>query len=877
VLQRCGRWQDNNFVVVKCGIQLLLLHDGLQVDLDRLCQAMVTEVRDEGRLEKRMKTKKSQEELLDDAKLVQKQKRRQRPDASSKIDVFAVENRVLHSDQARTLAKWLGAQDSSDLEGCHCTLAGLYLVNTMLRDEGCLILAACLPKNNHLTHINFAHNNIGDLGCTALFTANIGRDLAVLKLGSNALGDPGCKAISKLLASTPLVELHLQNNVIGDNGLLSIAQGMALSQKLQVLNLNGNRIRDKGVATLSAVLLQVAGAAKNAAGANILLNKHLGSASEVLASSVPFHTNTSLNSLHLASNWLRDATAVEISQIFQANFSLTNVELASNRIGDVGAKALAESLKLSYHDKQGHRVGRNLVLNCNNIGSPGMLELMRAMKSSNHLHTLSVEGMRVPFARRAGIHQDSAAPAHVDLTAGCKLPRLRLEAIHHVREELDIEAKVNAEFKPNVRTSKPTNFLKDSFFPIDRFMDDHEKKNQNQSSWGLDLVAPPQFGWGATTSRASTSTARLPTARSSVSPKGSSTARLPTAMSHQSNMSYTQHLMNDTRTEGFLTIDNDPGFQALCNRLNVPVQDMARNRLRALNDKQREQRARIYDKFLDIQTKFHRPVLTSATQMQSLYRMKRSSALAKDMRRQNQEEAESMFAEIKFDLAPDRNDGVQDILGFLAAPGLRTHFSQWKQHHVESVTLREDVPAIFGLYCTRMGVLACGTNLLKKFVNSPYGDALRLKGLGLMPSAARALSFLFMGVENCHFCRGTGVMNGVDFRGCVCVCVSCAYTLSPLLSLFLYLSLAHTHTHTDTHTPHTHTNMHTVYRQTLQLLLCLRITDRTATHCNTLQHHTVCRRTLQLLLCQRMRHSRPLILMPLVTWMLQSLSSHSNT
>lgn len=167
-----------------------------------------------------------------------------------------------------------------------------------------------------------------------------------------------------------------------------------------------------------------------------------------------------------------DHAAQEIASVFCSNYSLTNVELASNRIGDAGAKALAEALKVPYEHGEGNRIGRNLVLNCNNIGGGGMLELQRAMKMSDHLHTLSVEGMRVPFARRAGIFRDSATAAAVDLTGSRKLPRIRLEAIHHEREEMDLEARVNAEFKPKLRKKLALSAnIKESFFPIDRFMD----------------------------------------------------------------------------------------------------------------------------------------------------------------------------------------------------------------------------------------------------------------------------------------------------------------------------------------------------------------------------------------------------------------------
>ena len=759
ILKRSGRWQDNNYKL-QYGIQMLILRDGCQFDLDTLCQGILTDVTKVGDLHRETKNrlnKKTQEELVDDAKEAARQETiRLMGQASGKIsalDAFVVENRVIHEDHARIFAKWIGADDSSEHEGCHCTLSSLHMVNTMLRNEGCAILASSLSKNVRIKNINFGHNNIGDVGGAALFKANIGRGLSVLKLAGNCLGDRGCRMIPPLLETAPLVELHLQNNVIADHGMKSIAQGIGLSHTLHVLNLNGNRIRDAGVQAIASVLLLTAGPDNDVLGAIAAMSKQLGKVPPEVIQRHAFVTNTTLGSLHLASNWLQDDSAQELAQVFRSNFSLTNIELASNRIGDPGARALAESLRQPYVDQDGRKIGRNLVLSCNKIGPSGMGELGRALKVCRNLHTLSAEGMHVTMHRRADFQKNSAMSAPVEMTGSRKLPRIRLEAIHHEHKVVDLEEVVKAEFRPKTGTSITiSGSIKDVFLPVDRFIEDHQFTYKYQS------------GWGATTARGFAT--RLPTPRISTgSTGGASTARISTQSSRtRTPAGYTGHLMNNAGGE-HLVIDDDPDFKALCRRLNVPVQDQIRNRLEALNIRQREQRAKIYDRFLDTQAKFHRVNLTSAVQVQSLFRMKTSTKLAASLRQKNLDEFQSAAKDAKFFLATDRDESMQTIINTLSAPGKRRLFSNWAQYHAEAQLRRKDLIEMFSTYCNRMGVSACGTRMLKSFISHHFQDHLSMKGMGISCLSARALSFLFMGVENCRLCRGTGTMSGDAFKG----------------------------------------------------------------------------------------------------------------
>jgi len=281
------------------------------VDVETLCRGMLTEgvqaMKKQGAA-KKVGAKKTPEELVEDAKearrLLTQQRHREQLLSLPAMDNFVVENRVLPEDDVRIIARCLTGRDSTDAEGLRCTLSGIHLVNVLLRDAGCQIIAASLRQNVGITHINLGHNSIGDIGCSALFRNCFGRTLQVLKLGGNAMTDRGCTMVTPLLETVSLRELHLHNNVISDEGVRCIARGLGLNNTLRVLNLNGNRIRCEGVVALASVLLLTAGEDDDVLGAIRNMNKTLGKLPDECRKRV-YASNNSLVAVHLASNWLR--------------------------------------------------------------------------------------------------------------------------------------------------------------------------------------------------------------------------------------------------------------------------------------------------------------------------------------------------------------------------------------------------------------------------------------------------------------------------------------------------------------------------------------------------------------------------------------------
>ena len=314
VLLRGGHWQDNNFVH-HAGIQMLILQGGVQVDLETVCRGMLMEVDSVKERSKKLGVKRTPEELVEDAKearrLLLQQQQRELLSTLPVMDNFVLENRVVPEDDARIIARCIQGNDSADTEGLRCTLSGLHIVNALLRDAGCTILAASLPKNKGITHIDFGHNSIGDVGSSALFQNCIGRTLNILKLGSNALTDKGCKMIPHLLETVPLQELHLHNNMIGDEGVKYIAQGLGFNHTMQVLNMNGNRIRDGGVEVLASILMLTYGEDHDPLAAMRNVSKKLGQIPTGCHRRV-YASNTSLTAVHLASNWLRSVVLITV-------------------------------------------------------------------------------------------------------------------------------------------------------------------------------------------------------------------------------------------------------------------------------------------------------------------------------------------------------------------------------------------------------------------------------------------------------------------------------------------------------------------------------------------------------------------------------------
>lgn len=213
-----------------------------------------------------------------------------------------------------------------------------------------------------------------------------------------------------------------------------------------------------------------------------------------------------------------------------------------------------------------------------------------------------------------------------------------------------------------------------------------------------------------------------------------------------------------------LNLDDDPKFQALCERLEVPVADMQRSKLRELDARQKEQRTRIYDRFLDLHAKHPRPYLNAAMRVQSLFKINQSKKEALETRARNAKrmlakESEAFKAEAELKSV----DVMAKATATMLEPLLNRLWTAWKTYLEHASRMRNDVVDLYAAMCTSMGVTASGCNALKTYMGSPFDIKLDLKGLGMLPHSARALSFIFRGLNCCKLCRGVGIINSDSF------------------------------------------------------------------------------------------------------------------
>lgn len=101
----------------------------------------------------------------------------------------------------------------------------IFVSHTKINDEGVLLIAEALKKNEYLTHLDLRENLITDVGAIALANAlEINHSLQWLDLNANDIGDEGCKAFLKTIKNNRnLTALDLHNNVkIHDDYLFAV-------------------------------------------------------------------------------------------------------------------------------------------------------------------------------------------------------------------------------------------------------------------------------------------------------------------------------------------------------------------------------------------------------------------------------------------------------------------------------------------------------------------------------------------------------------------------------------------------------------------------------------------------------------------------------
>ncbi|KAG0045650.1 hypothetical protein BGZ83_009111 [Gryganskiella cystojenkinii] len=148
---------------------------------------------------------------------------------------------------------------------------------------------------------------------------------------------------------------------------------------LRTLNLDDNTIRDKEAQALSKALKI------NSTLTTFTLSGNLIGDIGVQALSEALKTNSTLTILDLKRNRIRDAGAQAMSKALKTNSTLAILDLSSNSIGHTGAQALYDTLKTNS-------TLTTLTLSYNKIGPSGAQALSEELKTNSTFATVNLAG-----------------------------------------------------------------------------------------------------------------------------------------------------------------------------------------------------------------------------------------------------------------------------------------------------------------------------------------------------------------------------------------------------------------------------------------------------------------------------------------------------
>lgn len=165
--------------------------------------------------------------------------------------------------------------------------------------------------------------------------------------------------------------------VIGMEGSKKIAKVLAGNTTLTSLDLEWNNIRDEGAVAIARTLEKNNSLTSLNIGGNIIGDEGAIAIARIL------EKNNSLTSLNIGGNEIGTRGAVEIAQILENNNSLTSLNIGGNIIGDEGAIAIARIL-------EGNKTLLSLNIGYNQIGAEGASTIARTLEDNNTLLSLNI-------------------------------------------------------------------------------------------------------------------------------------------------------------------------------------------------------------------------------------------------------------------------------------------------------------------------------------------------------------------------------------------------------------------------------------------------------------------------------------------------------
>lgn len=258
----------------------------------------------------------------------------------------------------------------------NCSLKSLNLHSNLIRDNGCISISSAL-KNNKKIALNtldlkrnlFIRKGIKSLGEALCVNSSLTSidcsDMAFFKNWTESeQGEAISNAFNKaLIINKTLISLELAFSHL-DMQILSPA--LRANQKIQILNLDTNKIGPFGTQLISNILKV------NSTITHLNLKNNQIDFEGVTSLCKVLRENNTLQFLSLASNSINEKGVHELNEVLYVNKTLTNLDLNDNNIGDTGTIVLCKSLEMN-------KGLTFLNLRRNNIHDKGFEALIKAL------------------------------------------------------------------------------------------------------------------------------------------------------------------------------------------------------------------------------------------------------------------------------------------------------------------------------------------------------------------------------------------------------------------------------------------------------------------------------------------------------------------
>lgn len=224
------------------------------------------------------------------------------------------------------------------------TVTDLHLDHRALPEEGAAALARTLIAHDETERLSLINTQLNDLGLKALAEHFEKYGLKSIDLSSNKVTSASMEDLGKgIAANQTLTEISLENNEIDDAGVVALLANIGLKPTLNKINLNGNKISAGGAAAFAEHLsspehslpeLQLA--------RNQLDDAACDSLAQLLSS------NPTIIHVDLSGNKIGNRGVASLVQALTSpNCAVATLDLSNNEIGIDGALAISNLLNVN--------------------------------------------------------------------------------------------------------------------------------------------------------------------------------------------------------------------------------------------------------------------------------------------------------------------------------------------------------------------------------------------------------------------------------------------------------------------------------------------------------------------------------------------------